>query len=104
MGARRSLISRRKIMSVLETFHNLKRDRHLDALRHEIGQLQRAAGQVGGTLIGDASDLGAALSHGGKAVARTLGRGARAMGKDPVPVLAFAVAAGCLASLILSRK
>lgn len=84
--------------------HQTRRDHYLDGLRREVANMSRSAGDIGGTLLHDAAELGTALSRGGKAVTRTVGRGARAFRRDPVPVLAFAVAAGCLASLIFSRK
>ncbi|HQZ11820.1 MAG TPA: hypothetical protein PK286_02950 [Devosia sp.] len=100
---------------------------HLSALRHEVANLSGEAGKRGqklaerygnqlghqlhdtaGQLQHAAGEIGGALVHQGTVAAREVGRQAqratRAVQRDPLPTVAVVVALACVASLMLARR
>ena len=90
------------------TRHQHELEDQLAHLRRELAKLGRAVGHVGAEVSHDAAELGEALWKGGSAVARSVGRSAvgagQAVRRDPLPAIAAVIAAGCILSLVLSRK
>lgn len=77
-------------------------------LRRELAAFGGTAGRYGSHLQHDAGEVGEALVRGGAAVAHQIGRQAKRAGRavrnDPAPAIAAVIMAGCLLSLVLSRR